>query len=54
MTNTMAMTQNFVWITTDDTESNYLEYKQFKEEKIVKADESDTEYFDYSIFSGYH
>lgn len=50
----MAMTQNFVWITTDDTESDYLEYKQYKEEKKIKADESDTEYFDYSIFSGYH
>ena len=50
----MAMTQNFVRVTTDDTESDYLEYKQFKEEKTVKVDEQCLEYFDYTIFQGYH
>jgi hypothetical protein len=44
----LAMTQNFVWITTDDTESDYLEYKQYKELKIVKAEE--IERFDYTLF----
>ena len=48
----MAMTQNFVWITTDDTESDYLEYKQYKEWKIVKAEE--IERFDYTLFRWYH
>ena len=33
----MAMTQNFVRVATDDTEWDYLEYKQFKEEKTIKA-----------------
>jgi hypothetical protein len=48
----MAMTQNFVWITTDDTESDYLEYRQWKEEKIIKADK--LERFNYSLLKGYH
>jgi len=48
----MAMTQNFVWITTDDTESDYLEYRQWKEEKIIKADKF--ERFNYSLLKGYH
>jgi hypothetical protein len=48
----MAMTQNFVWITTDDTESDFLEFKQQKEEKIIKAEEQ--EHFDYTLFKGYH
>jgi hypothetical protein len=48
----MAMTQNFVWITTDDTESDYLEYRQWKEEKIIKAEEQ--ERFDYTLLKGYH
>jgi len=48
----MAMTQNFVWINTDDTEWDYLEFKQFKEEKIIEAKE--LEKFDYTILKGYH
>lgn len=48
----MAMTQNFVWIATDDTESDFLEFKQQKEEKIIKAEEQ--EHFDYTLFKGYH
>jgi len=48
----MAMTQNFVRITTDDTESDYLEYRQWKEEKIIKADK--LERFNYSLLKGYH
>lgn len=48
----MAMTQNFVWIATDDTESDYLEFRQFKEEKIIKAEEQ--ERFDYTLLKGYH
>lgn len=35
----MAMTQNFVWIATEDTESDYLEYRQWTEEPIIKADD---------------
>jgi hypothetical protein len=48
----MAMTQNFVWIATDDTESDYLEFRQWKEEKIIKAEEQ--ERFDYTLLKGYH
>jgi hypothetical protein len=50
----MAMTQNFVRVATDDTEWDYLEYKQFKEEKTIKADDRHIECFDYTIFQGYH
>lgn len=50
----MAMTQNFVWITTDDTEWDYLEFKQFRDKKIIKADDIDMECFDYTIIKGYH
>ena len=50
----MAMTQNFVRITTDDTQWDYLEFKQYKEEKIIKADERDMEYFDFAFFKWYH
>lgn len=51
----MAMTQNFVWITTDDTESDYLEYRQWTEEEIIKADDDrGMEFFDYTLFKGYH
>lgn len=49
---TMAMTQNFVRLATEDTESDFLEFKQFKEEKIIKAEEIDR--FDYTIFKWYH
>ena len=42
----MAMTPNFVWITTDDTESDFLEYRQWEQEEIVKAD-----YDIYRVFS---
>jgi hypothetical protein len=48
----MAMTQNFVWVVTDDTESDFLEYKQFSDKKIIKAEEQ--ERFDYTLFKGYH
>ena len=48
----MAMTQNFVWIATDDTEWDYLEFKQHKEEKIIKA--ADMEKFFITSFEGYH
>lgn len=50
----MAMTQNFVRVSTEDTEWDYLEYKQFKEEKKIRAEEKEIEYFDYTIFQGYH
>lgn len=50
----MAMTQNFVRVATDDTGWDYLEYKQFKEEKTIKADDRHIECFDYTIFQGYH
>ena len=50
----MAMTQNFVRVTTEDTEWDYLEYKQFKEEKKIRAEEKEIDYFDYTIFQGYH
>ena len=50
----MAMNQNFVWITTDDTESDYLEYRQWEQEPIVKADsEESMDYFPYTLFKGY-
>ena len=50
----MAMNQNFVWITTDDTESDYLEYRQWKPETIIKADsEESMDYFGYTLFKGY-
>ena len=50
----MAMNQNFVWITTDDTESDYLEYRQWEQEPIVKADsEESMDYFGYTLFKGY-
>ena len=48
----MAMTQNFVWVVTDDTESDFLEYKQFSDKKIIRAEEQ--ERFDYTLFKGYH
>jgi len=48
----MAMTQNFVRVVTDDTESDYLEYKQFKEKEIIEA--KNQEKFDYTLFKGYH
>ena len=50
----MAMTQNFVWIATDDTEWDYLEYKQHKEDNIIRASERDMEYFDFTFFPWYH
>lgn len=51
----MAMTQSFVWIATEDTESDYLEYRQWTEEPIIKADDDrGMEYFSYTIFKGYH
>lgn len=42
------MTQNFVWLTTDDTESDYIEFRQFKEENIIFA--HDMERFNYTLF----
>ena len=51
----MAMNQNFVRIATDDTESDYLEYRQRKEEEIIKADDDrGMEFFGYTLFKGYH
>lgn len=51
----MAMTPNFVWITTDDDESDFLEYRQWEQEEIVKADtEESMDYFSYTLFKGYH
>lgn len=50
----LAMTQNFVWVATDDTESDFLEFRQFKPQKIIKADDIDMECFDYTIIKGYH
>ena len=51
----MAMTPNFAWITTDDTESDFLEYRQWEQEEIVKADtEESMDYFSYTLFKGYH
>lgn len=52
MTISMAMTQNFARIATEDTESDYLEFKQFEEEKTIKAEE--IEKFNYTLFRGYH
>ena len=34
----MAMTPNFAWITTDDTESDFLEYRQWEQEEVIKAE----------------
>ena len=48
----MAMTQNFVWLTTDDTESDYIEFRQFKEENIIFAHE--VERFNYTLFKWYN
>lgn len=48
----MAMTQNFVWLTTDDTESDYIEFRQFKEENIIFA--HDMERFNYTLFKWYN
>ena len=51
----MAMTPNFVWITTDDDESDFLEYRQWEQEEIIKADtEESMDYFSYTLFKGYH
>ena len=50
----MAMTPNFVWLATEDTEWDYLEFKQQKEEKVINADDSELEYFDCTVFKGYH
>lgn len=51
----LAMTQNFVRITTDDTESDFLEFRQFKDdEKIIAASDVDTDYFDISILQWYN
>ena len=51
----MAMTPNFVWITTDDTESDFLEYRQWEQEEIIKADDDrGMEFFAYTLFKGYH
>ena len=33
----MAMTNNFVWLATEDTEWDYLEFKQGKDYKSWKA-----------------
>ena len=48
----MAMTQNFVWIATDDTESDYLEYRQWEQEEAIKAE--DLEWFEYTDFHWYY
>ena len=48
----MAMTQNFVRLVTDDTESDYLEFKQFKDKEIIEAKEQ--EKFNYTLFKGYN
>lgn len=50
----MAMTHNFVRLATDDEESDFLEYRQLEEEKIIKADEDDMEYFYYTTFRWYN
>lgn len=47
----MAMTPNFVWIATDDTESDYLEYRQWEQEEVIKAE--DLEWFEYTDIHGY-
>ena len=46
------MTQNFVRLATEELDDKYLEYKQRKEEKIIKAEK--LEHFSYTIFHGYH
>jgi len=48
----MAMTHNFVWVATDDTDTDYLEYKQFTDKEIIIAE--DQENFDYTLFKWYH
>ena len=50
----LAMNDNFVWIATDDTESDYLEYRQLKDEKIIKADDSEVECFEYTVLNWYN
>lgn len=50
----MAMTQNFVWLATEELDDKYLEYKRFKPEKIIKADDDYIEYFDYTTLAWYH
>lgn len=50
----MALTPNFVWLATGDIEGDYLEFKQLKPEKVITADESDLEYFNCTVFKGYH
>ena len=44
----MAMTQNFVRLVTEDTESDFLEFKQYKPDNPIKAEEQ--EQFSYTIF----
>lgn len=48
----MAMTQNFVRLATDDTEWDYIEFRQLEEPKTVTVEEM--EGFDYTILKGYH
>jgi len=48
----MAMTQNFVRLVTEDTESDFLEFKQYKPDNPIKAEEQ--EQFSYTIFEWYH
>ena len=48
----MALTQNFVRLATEELDDKYLEYRQWKEEKIIKADK--LEEFKYTILNGYH
>lgn len=50
----LAMNDNFVRLATDDTESDFLEYRQLEEEKIIKADDNDMEYFHYTTFKWYN
>ena len=47
----MAMTPNFVWIATEDTESDYLEYRQWEQEEVIKAET--LERFEYTDIHGY-
>lgn len=47
----MAMTQNFVWVTTDDTESDYLEFRQYEWEEVIESTE--IEHFNYVVFHWY-
>ena len=50
----MALTPNFVWLATEDTDGDYLEFKQLKPEKVIKTDEEEMEYFFCTVFKGYH